>query len=143
MADEFRQRHVPYADAFRKLDVQTIPIVSNLLNQPIACSVVDSTRLCCGNQSYSPIKIPPLLVKITMLKASHWPGNDIVEQLNWELLLRQIGSITSAVTVIRCSMDSRSADLDNIFAKRLWRSLKYEAVYLPSWPTVFMPSAVE
>ena len=31
VGDEFRQRHVPYADAFRKLSVQTIPIVRNLL----------------------------------------------------------------------------------------------------------------
>ena len=31
---------------------------------------------------------------------------------------------------IRCSMDGRGAFLDNIFVERLWRSLKYEAVYL-------------
>ena len=30
----------------------------------------------------------------------------------------------------RCSMDGRSRYLDNIFIERLWRSLKYEAVYL-------------
>ena len=30
----------------------------------------------------------------------------------------------------RCSMDGRSRCLDNIFIERLWRSLKYEAVYL-------------
>ncbi len=30
----------------------------------------------------------------------------------------------------RCSMDGRGRFLDNIFIERLWRSLKYEAVYL-------------
>ncbi len=29
-----------------------------------------------------------------------------------------------------CSMDGRGRYLDNIFMARLWRSLKYEAVYL-------------
>ena len=31
---------------------------------------------------------------------------------------------------IRISMDGRGRYLDNIFIERLWRSLKYEAVYL-------------
>ena len=31
----------------------------------------------------------------------------------------------------RCSMDGRGRCLDNVFIERLWRSLKYEAVYLP------------
>ena len=30
----------------------------------------------------------------------------------------------------RCSMDGRGRWLDNVFIERLWRSLKYEAVYL-------------
>ena len=29
----------------------------------------------------------------------------------------------------RCSMDGRGRCLDNVFIERLWRSLKYEAVY--------------
>ena len=33
-------------------------------------------------------------------------------------------------TGIRCSMDGRGRCLDNAFIERLWRSLKYEAVYL-------------
>ena len=33
-------------------------------------------------------------------------------------------------TGIRCSMDGRGRWLDNVFIERLWRSLKYEAVYL-------------
>ena len=33
-------------------------------------------------------------------------------------------------TGARCSMDGRGRYLDNIFIERLWRSLKYEAVYL-------------
>ena len=37
-------------------------------------------------------------------------------------LLREVG--------IRISMDGRGRYLDNIFIERLWRSLKYEAVYL-------------
>ena len=31
---------------------------------------------------------------------------------------------------IRCSMDGRGRCLDNAFIERLWRSLKYEAMYL-------------
>lgn len=31
---------------------------------------------------------------------------------------------------IRISMDGRGRWLDNVFVKRLWRSLKYECVYL-------------
>ena len=31
---------------------------------------------------------------------------------------------------VRCSMDGRGRCLDNVFIERLWRSLKYEAVYL-------------
>ena len=31
---------------------------------------------------------------------------------------------------IRCSMDGRRRCMDNVFIERLWRSLKYEAVYL-------------
>ena len=30
----------------------------------------------------------------------------------------------------QCSMDGRGRCLDNVFIERLWRSLKYEAVYL-------------
>ena len=33
-------------------------------------------------------------------------------------------------TGIRCSMDGRGRCLDNVFIEPLWRSLKYEAVYL-------------
>ena len=33
-----------------------------------------------------------------------------------------------------CSMDGRGRYLDNIFIERLWRSLKYEAVYLRELP---------
>ena len=32
---------------------------------------------------------------------------------------------------IRISMDGRGRCMDNIFIERLWRSLEYEAVYLP------------
>lgn len=37
---------------------------------------------------------------------------------------------------IRISMDSRGRVFDNIFIERLWRSLKYEEVYLHSYETV-------
>ena len=41
-------------------------------------------------------------------------------------------AFTSAVqhAGMRCSMDGRGRCLDNVFIERLWRSLKYEAVYL-------------
>ena len=37
---------------------------------------------------------------------------------------------------VRISMDSRGRALDNIFTERLWRSLKYEEVYLKEYATV-------
>ncbi len=37
---------------------------------------------------------------------------------------------------IRISMDGRGRAYDNIFIERLWRSVKYEEVYLHDYPTV-------
>jgi len=37
---------------------------------------------------------------------------------------------------IRISMDGRGRALDNIFIERLWRTVKYEEVYLNDYPTV-------
>jgi len=37
---------------------------------------------------------------------------------------------------IRISMDGRGRALDNIFVERLWRTVKYECVYLKEWNTV-------
>ena len=37
---------------------------------------------------------------------------------------------------IRMSMDGRGRFLDNIFIERLWRSLKYEDIYLKDYETV-------
>jgi putative transposase len=42
---------------------------------------------------------------------------------------------------IRISWDGRGRALDNIFVERLWRSVKYEEVYLKDYPTV--PQAVQ
>ena len=36
---------------------------------------------------------------------------------------------------VRLSMDGKGRFLDNIFVERLWRSLKYECVYLHAWET--------
>ncbi len=37
---------------------------------------------------------------------------------------------------IRISMDGRGRAFDNIFIERLWRSVKYEDLYLNEYPTV-------
>ncbi len=37
---------------------------------------------------------------------------------------------------IRVSMDGKGRYLDNIFVERLWRSIKYEEVYLKAYQTV-------
>jgi len=37
---------------------------------------------------------------------------------------------------IQISMDGRGRALDNVFTERLWRSVKYEEVYLKSYDTV-------
>lgn len=37
---------------------------------------------------------------------------------------------------IKISMDGKGRALDNVFVERLWRSVKYESVYLHDWETV-------
>ena len=37
---------------------------------------------------------------------------------------------------VKISMDGRGRALDNIFVERLWRSVKYECVYLHNYETV-------
>jgi len=37
---------------------------------------------------------------------------------------------------VKISMDGRGRALDNIFVERLWRSVKYERVYLHNYETV-------
>ena len=39
-------------------------------------------------------------------------------------------------SAIRISMDGRGRALDNIFIERLWRSLKYECIYLNEYENV-------
>jgi putative transposase len=41
-----------------------------------------------------------------------------------------------ALNGIRISMDGKGRALDNIFVERLWRSVKYECVYLQEWESV-------
>lgn len=38
---------------------------------------------------------------------------------------------------VRISMDGRGRAMDNIFTERLWRTIKYEEVYLKSYETVY------
>lgn len=37
---------------------------------------------------------------------------------------------------VKISMDGKGRALDNVFVERLWRSVKYESVYLSQWETV-------
>ena len=37
---------------------------------------------------------------------------------------------------IKISMDGKGRALDNIFVERLWRSVKYECVYLKEWSSI-------
>ena len=37
---------------------------------------------------------------------------------------------------VQISMDGKGRALDNIFVERLWRSVKYECVYLQEWGNV-------
>ena len=50
------------------------------------------------------------------------------DQCSWFTSLDFTGALKDAG--IRISMDGRGRFVDNIFIERLWRSLKYEAVYL-------------
>ena len=42
---------------------------------------------------------------------------------------------------VKISMDGRGRALDNVFVERLWRSVKYECVYLQDWPSPLAASA--
>ena len=53
--------------------------------------------------------------------------------------------VVNNISVLRCrsvevkiqiSMDGRGRALDNIFIERLWRTVKYEYVYLQDWSTL-------
>lgn len=37
---------------------------------------------------------------------------------------------------VKISMDGKGRAIDNVFVERLWRSVKYECVYLRDWETV-------
>lgn len=37
---------------------------------------------------------------------------------------------------VKISMDGKGRALDNVFVERLWRSVKYECIYLKEWETV-------
>ena len=59
-------------------------------------------------------------------------------------VIRSISSFTCRISFtgvlkrhdIRISMDGRGRCMDNIFIERLWRSVKYEEVYLKSYATL-------
>lgn len=44
---------------------------------------------------------------------------------------------------VKVSMDSKGRFLDNIFIERLWRSLKYEEVYIKDYQSKSVPQATE
>lgn len=48
---------------------------------------------------------------------------------------RRDAALPEAAVGTRISMDGKGRCLDNIFIERLWRSLKYECVYLHAWAT--------
>ena len=54
-------------------------------------------------------------------------GSQFTSQRHTEILV---------VAGIKISMDGKGRALDNIFVERLWRSLKYEEVYLKDYETV-------
>ena len=63
-----------------------------------------------------------------------------VRQMTWHL--RNEGHLVNEKRIrrlmrlgTRISMDGKGRFLDNIFVERLWRSLKYECVYLHAWKT--------
>ena len=57
-------------------------------------------------------------------KLKPWTGSQFTSWA-WTDRLRKAG--------VKISMDGKGRFLDNIFVERLWRSLKYECVYLHAW----------
>ncbi len=53
------------------------------------------------------------------------------------------GEFTALLTAagVRISMDGRGRALDNVFVERLWRTVKYEHIYLVDYATVPVPEA--
>ena len=54
---------------------------------------------------------------------------------NWAYFL-PLNKVVLEAEQIAISMDGRGRCMDNIFIERLWRSLKYEDIYLKSYETV-------
>ena len=50
-------------------------------------------------------------------------------------LCSQLGELRGSRHEVRISMDGRGRWMDNVFIERLWRSLKYECVYLHAFET--------
>ena len=60
----------------------------------------------------------------------------LIERYNGEISLSRQAELAGILTKneIQISMDSRGRCMDNIFTERLWRTVKYENVYLKSYP---------
>ena len=73
--------------------------------------------------------------------SAHWKGHYSDQSLKYSILTR--GQFTNNELTgqlepngIVISMDGRVRALDNIFVERLWRSVKYEEVYINDCHTV-------
>jgi putative transposase len=64
---------------------------------------------------------------------SHWGCPEIFNSDQGSQFTRQAFIEVLEKAQVRISMDGRGRWLDNVFIERLWRSVKYEEVYLHAW----------
>ena len=78
-----------------------------------------------------------VLDAFTMATTSRRPGTGLSHHSDQgvQFTAEEYLAILRAHESIRISMDGRGRCQDNIFVERLWRSLKYECVYLHAWET--------
>lgn len=111
-------------------DVTYVPMQRGLL---YLVAIMDwATRNVLAWRLSNTLDAEPCIEALTEAIARHGPpeimNTDQGSQFTawtWTNTLRHAG--------VRISMDGKGRFLDNIFVERLWRSLKYECVYLHAW----------
>ena len=63
-------------------------------------------------------------------------GGVIIFLMGMDMLQVRLGKVKVKESEIKISMDGKGRWIDNVFIERLWRSLKYEEVYLKAYDRV-------
>jgi hypothetical protein len=95
-------------------------------------TVVDALRKRSTSRNISSKKLP-IQMLLNLLWAAFGVFIILIKERN---LPEMILSIACLSTKLRISMDSKGRAFDNIFVERLWRSVKYEDIYIKGYETM-------